>query len=252
MFNSNDFKTYRAHLGFSSQQNFKAFLSAKDISPAIDFSYITLLNQRLADIFTRLNSIYYKPCSIDEFLQTHLFGVFETIKDNAILHKLTNQGRRKEEVYFSWMRGYLVCEYFKAAIADIFDTPPKHIHNIGEDIYTSAESFRRTPRADLQIGDLRLEVQSGFQGVNDIKEHKVREAKALFKSEGVKTLVLHVDLFNGQGALIDISDIPDDDLNWITRQQMEGQSVLNIEQNHFKWLLSNPPTALKEEITNQK
>ena len=95
-------------------------------------------------------------------------------------------------------------------------------------------------------------MQSGFQGVNDIKEHKVREAKALFKSEGVKALVLHVDLFNGQGALIDISDIPDDDLNWITRQQMEGQSVLNIEQNHFKWLLSNPPTALKEEITSQK
>lgn len=80
-------------------------------------------------------------------------------------------------------------------------------------------------------------MQSGFQGINDIKEHKVREAKRNFIEERIKTLVIHFDIFNGQVAFVDISNIPNDDLNWITRQQMEGQSVFNIEQNYFKWLL---------------
>ena len=84
-------------------------------------------------------------------------------------------------------------------------------------------------------------MQSGFQGINDIKEHKVREAKRNFIEERIQTLVIHFDIFNGQVAFVDISNIPSDDLNWITRQQMEGQSVFNIEQNYFKWLLKEKP-----------
>lgn len=163
------------------------------------------------------------------------------MKNNDILEKLNNQGRRKEEVYFSYLRGFLICEYFKEAICDIFNTDISQILHIGEDDFSSLETFKRTPKADLQIQNTRIEMQSGFQGINDIKEHKVREAKRNFIEERIQTLVIHFDIFNGQVAFVDISNIPSDDLNWITRQQMEGQSVFNIEQNYFKWLLKDKP-----------
>ena len=250
MFNINDFKDYRNALGFGSQAKFREFLSAKDIVANIDFSYIDLLNTRLCEIFSRLNSVYYKPCDIEAFLQDKLFRAYNLLKTNQILNKLNNQGRRKEEVYFSWVRGYLILEYFKSAIADIFSVSQDLIQSIGEDDFSSLDTFKRTPKADLEIlhshTAWRIEVQSGFQGINDIKEHKVREAKAVYQDSRIQTLVIHFDIFNGQVAFVDISRIADNDLHWITRQQMEGQSVFNIEQNHFKWLLTNIPPKFSE------
>ena len=252
MFGVSDFKDYRNALGFGSQAKFKEFLSAKDIVANIDFSYIDLLNCRLCEIFSRLNSVYYKPCDIEAFLQDKLFRAYSLLKNNQILNKLNNQGRRKEEVYFSWVRGYLILEYFKGAIAEIFGVSQEMIQSIGEDDFSSLDTFKRTPKADLEIENSgkkwRIEVQSGFQGVNDIKEHKVREAKAVYQSQNVQTLVIHFDIFNGQVAFVDISQIKDNDIHWITRQQMEGQSVFNIEQNYFKWLLTNTPPKFSEII----
>lgn len=246
MFNSDDFKSYRSLLGFSNQSRFKEFLSAKDINPSIDFAYIDLLNERLCAIFRALNGIYYNPCDIDGFLQSTLFRVYGLLRNNQILNKLNNQGRRKEEVYFSWMRGFMICEYFKGAIADIFGVNLSTIKSIGDDDFNALDTFKRTPRADFELKNMRLEVQSGFQGINDIKEHKVREARVVFEQDKLKTIVLHFDIFNGQVAFVDISRIEDNDLNWITRQQMEGQSVFNIEQNYFKWLLKDKPPKFSE------
>ncbi|EAK9869065.1 restriction endonuclease [Campylobacter lari] len=248
MFNSNDFKNYRQLLGFNSQQIFKNFLAAKDICPMIDLAYITQLNERLIYIFKRINEIYYDPCDIDLFLENNLLKVFDKIMENNILSRLNNQGRRNEMVYFSWMRGYLICEYFKKSLCEIFDVLENEIKNIGEDDFSSLDTFKRTPRADLQIHNWRIEIQSGFQGVNDIKEHKVREAKRNFYDLNVQTLVVHFDIFNGQVAFVDISQILDDDINWITRQQMEGQSVFNIDLNYFKWMFTNNPPKLREVL----
>lgn len=254
MFGVNDFRYYRNALGFSSQVRFKEFLSAKDIVANIDFNYIDLLNERLCEIFKKLNEIYYKPCDIETFLQNKLFNAYALLKNNEILNKLNNQGRRKEEVYFSWIRGYLILEYFKNAIAEIFGTSQDLIQSIGEDDFSSLDTFKRTPKADLALQNAnknwRVEVQSGFQGVNDIKEHKVREAKAVYERTNTKTLVIHFDIFNGQVAFVDISSIEDNDIHWITRQQMEGQSVLNIEQNHFKWLLTKSPPKFNELLNH--
>ncbi|GMB95164.1 restriction endonuclease [Helicobacter heilmannii] len=244
MLENTDFKQYRESLGFKSQQNFKAFLSAKDIKPQVDFSYIDALNARLCEIFNRLNGIYYKPRNIEVFLQDSLFRVYEIMRKQGILEKLTNQGRRKEEVYFSWMRGYLICAFFKEALATIFDVRLDKIQNIGADDFSNLEVFKRTPKADLQIGTTRLEIQSGFQGVNDIKAHKVWEAKRVFEKEGQETLAMHIDLFNGQVALVNLSKIEDNHVNWIIRAQMEGQMVFNIDPNDFKWLLLTPPPKL--------
>lgn len=245
MFTSSDFKNYRLKLGYGNKNTFKIFLAAKDIIPDIDYNYIDLLNNRLKEIFTLLNEIYYKPYTfLDDFFNIYLLNTYKILKNNNILNKLNNQGRRKEDVYFSWMRGYLICEYFKGAISDIFNVPIEKIKQVGDDDFDNIETFKRTPKADLEIDIYRIEVQSGFQGINDIKEHKVREAKRVFDEKGLRTIISHFDLFNGQVAFVDISNIEEDNLNWITRQQMEGQSVFNIEQNYFQWLLTETPPAI--------
>ncbi len=88
---------------------------------------------------------------------------------------------------------------------------------------------------------LLLEVQSGFQGINDIKQHKVLEAQKRLEMDKIPTMVVHFDLFNGQVACVEISKIKDNDLNWIIRQQMEGQSVFNISQNFFDYKITEIP-----------
>ncbi|EDH2465871.1 restriction endonuclease, partial [Campylobacter jejuni] len=50
----------------------------------------------------------------------------------------------------------------------------------------------------------------------------------------------------GQVAFVDISKIQNNDLNWITRQQMEGQSVFNIDSNYFQWLFLNKAPKFKD------
>jgi hypothetical protein len=122
--------------------------------------------------------------------------------------------------------------------------------NIGDDDLKNIDTFKRTPTADLQIqknGEIiNIEVQAGFQGINDIKEHKVREAKKVSQNNGIKTICIHIDIFNGQVAFIRLDSIKDNDINFVTRQQMEGQSVFSIDQNYFKWRLLDALPSLKE------
>jgi len=122
----------------------------------------------------------------------------------------------------------------------------ENIDMIGDDGVIDIESFKRSPKADLEVNlpsgsKIRIEVQSGFQGINDIKQHKVLEAKKIKSQEGISSIVLHFDLFNGQVAFVKIDEISDDSVNWITRQQMEGQTVFNIDQNSFIWKLTDTP-----------
>lgn len=226
MFDNNDFKGYRNLLGFNSQNAFKEFLGAKDIQPCVDFNYLNALKKRLIEIFSAINSIYcfkYNEYELECFFKNSIERVFSKIVDTHIIYKLNNQGRRPEEVCFSWMRGFLVAEFFKDFIACLFNTQKETIKFFGGDNFESIESFKRSPKADFLLDNhLLLEVQSGFQGINDIKEHKVLEAKRRLITDKIPTIVVHFDLFNGQVACVEISQIKDNDLNWITRQQMEG------------------------------
>ncbi|MUU53344.1 type II restriction endonuclease [Helicobacter pylori] len=63
-------------------------------------------------------------------------------------------------------------------------------------------------------------------------------------TDKIPTIVVHFDLFNGQVACVEISKIKENDLNWITRQQMEGQSVFNISQNFFDYKITEMPNSL--------
>lgn len=254
MINTKYFKEYRAKLGFSNQGDVKKFFGAKDISPTIDYGYIDNLNQRLFEIISKINTLVIddlKIKNIDVFYHKNVLEVYDILKNNDILLRLNNQGRRREEVYFSWMRGFVISAYFTKAISNIFNISQEKISLIGDDDLQNIENFKRTPKADLELHlsesrILRVEVQSGFQGINDIKQHKVLEAKRIKREENISSMVIHFDLFNGQVAFVKIDEIEDDSVNWITRQQMEGQTVFNIDQNYFLWKLTDNPPQLTE------
>lgn len=254
--NSKYFREYRFKLGFSSGDSVKKFLAAKDLKPTVDFTFIETLNERLGELIEKLNLIVAESIKIDDinlFKQGNIDYVYHKLRSNDIIPKLNNQGRRPEDVYFSWMRGYIISTYFLKAISQIFNVPMGSIDLIGDDDLINIETFKRTPKADLQINldsgeKIRIEVQSGFQGINDIKQHKVLEAKRIKREEKISSLVIHFDLFNGQVAFVKIDNIEEEDANWITRQQMEGQTVFAIDQNYFIWRLIDEPPKI-EEIT---
>jgi len=74
--------------------------------------------------------------------------------------------------------------------------------------------------------------------INNIKQNKVLEAKRIFETKRISSLAIHFDIFNSQVAFIKLNKIKDDSLNWITRQQIEGQTIFNIDQNYFSWKLT--------------
>ena len=248
------FRQYRRKLGFSNQSDARKFFGAKDITPAIDLDYIELLNKRLDDMLVKINSVVTDEIRISRlgaFKKEHLDGAFKIIKENRILPRLNNQGRRPEQVYFSWMRGYVLSNYFSKALGLIFEAKPSNINSIGDDDLRNIETFKRTPKAGAEIAlnggkRLRVEIQSGFTGINDIKQHKVEEAKRVFRSDRIHTLAIHFDLYNGQVAFIKLDEIKENDVNWITRQQMEGQTVFTIDQNFFVWKITESPVKYRE------
>jgi len=241
---TNYFKEYRTKLGFTNQNQIKDYLGAKNITPSVDYKYIDSLNERIVDIVIKINSIIHSDSrrnDLDDFIKSKILTVYETIKLNDIIPRLNNQGRRPEEVLFSWLRGFVIFEYFSPCISKIFSIKVDSILKIGNDDFNKIETFKRTPQADLKFiknnRTVRVEVQSGFQGINDIKQHKVLEAKRVFNQIGDLTVCIHFDLFNGQVAFVRLDNIDDTDINWVTRQQMEGQTVFSIDQNFFEWRL---------------
>src|SRR3989344_7595796 len=88
------FRQYRQKLGFSNQANVKNFFGAKDITPAVDFNYIDLLNKRLYDIVDRLNRVVVDEIKIDNlafFKKHNIDRVFRIMKKGSVLPKLNNQ-----------------------------------------------------------------------------------------------------------------------------------------------------------------
>jgi hypothetical protein len=246
-------REYRRCMGFTNQQTTKDYLSAKDIIADIDYNYVDKLIVRLRDIYAQLNSAIHESVRHKDFAGFAKSAIelpYERIKREKLIGNLNNQGRRSEQVLFSWLRGYTATEFLRPAIAHVFQVDRLTIESIGDDDFKSPHTFRRTPRADLKVREgqrtLRLEVQAGFQGINDVKQHKWLEAKRVLHDSGHHTVCIHCDFYNGQVAFIRLSDVSENDVHWITRQQMEGQTVFNIDQNRFSWGLMNKPPLFDE------
>ena len=250
------FREYRQRLGFSNQTNVKVFFGAKDIIPSVNFDYLEVLNERLFNIIEKINNVVAPEVKFEDLLtfkKEYISHAYSVMKENNIFPRLNNQGRRPEDVYFNWMRGYIFSNYFIKALGIVFSVNTSEIELIGDDDLKNIETFKRSPKADLNINvnlktKIRIEMQAGFTGMNDVKKHKVTEAKKVFVESGVVTLAIHFDLYNGQVAFIKLNEIEDTSMNWIERQQMEGQKVFNIDQNYFTWKITDIPPKYNEII----
>ena len=248
-------KQYRRNLGFKSQDCMRDFFSAKNIVPVLDFDYIEKLNERLCKILDKMNSIVTSEIKIDDldsFKKNYVTNPFKIIKEKEILYKLNNHGRRPEQFYFNWMRGYIVFNYFLKALGLIFETDLSNINPIGDDDLAKPKTFfKRTPKADAEITlnggeNLRVEIQSGFSGKNDIKRSKWKEAKRIFEKDHIHTLAIHFDLFNGQVAFIKLDRIEKNSVNWTNRAEFENKPVFPINQKDFIWKITESPVKYKE------
>jgi hypothetical protein len=247
---SSDFRQFRRALGFSSQSAARDFFGAKDIKPSLDFLYLESLNFRLSEMVDRAQAAVNEVVrldDVDEFKKVQIVSTYTVLRESGYINQLNNLGRRREDVYFSWMRGSVMAQFFKVALGLIVGVEQSQISLIGGDDIRDMGTFRKSPTADLELpmnGRLcRFEMQTGFSGINDIKQHKVLEAKKVFRESSIQTFAFHIDIFNGQGAMVPLHSISDGDVNWISRQQFEGQTVLNIDQNLFTWnLLDDPPS----------
>jgi len=231
--NSQYFKRYRSLLGFASQDSAKKFLGAKDLVAPVSVDYASSLVSRVAEIIDRLDGAVWGggySGNLDLFKENSIQAPYKLILENNLLPRLNNQGRRPEHVLFSWLRGYATAEYFLGPLSSIFGCG--EFASIGQDDFTSYETFRRAPTADYSAvingTQVRLEIQSGFQSISDIKQHKVLEAKSIRREAGDITICVHLDMFNGQCAFVRLDTIEDDDINCGSRQQMEGQTVFCI------------------------
>ena len=69
------------------------------------------------------------------------------------------------------------------------------------------------------------------------------KTESRFGAPGKPTICVHIDTFNGQVAFVRLDQIEENDINWITRQQMEGQTVFNIDQGFFAWRIMDKPPS---------
>ena len=107
LINTQYFKAYREKLGFPNQNGVKHFFAAKDITPTVDYAYIDLLNHRLCEIISKINDLVVadiRADNISSFCEENIAQVSRKLIQHDIIPRLNNQGRRPEEVYFSWMR----------------------------------------------------------------------------------------------------------------------------------------------------
>ena len=239
-------REYRKKLGFTNQNALKKYFKFTD-QTIVNWDRIEQANERLKDMFIKLNTVVNEQIRQDymaEFIEKFA-ATYETLKDSNIIPRLNNFGRTPDDVYYNWMRGRLVCEFFLKALSKIFLVPECAICCIGNDNLMDVSTFSQTATADLEIttvhGRLRLEVQSGFTGINDIKRHKVLEARKVLDQQGIPSYVVHFDLFNGKAALINISSIEDTSIHWEHRAQLEDQTVFSIPHDAFCWDLTEPP-----------
>lgn len=246
-------KEYRRRLGLTSQSEAKGFFAARDMEPDIDLGYVGKLSARVEEIVRKLNGEIHRSArwgDMDDFCLRFVKTPTATIVSVGLLGSMNNQGRRPEQVFFSWLRGYSLLEFFTPAMAQVFGVPLSGITRIGDDDLSNPETFRRTARADLELtlpsGRIRVEAQTGLQGVNDVKEHKVREARTAWLEKRVGTVCAHFDVYNGRAALVPLHEVPDEGVAWVTRPQMEGQRVLAIADSYFRWNLCQPPPRWPE------
>ena len=243
---------FRRSLGFTNQGKLKKYFKATDFI-VINWKKIEEENLRLKDICERINNAVSPDIRVNniELIKNKVDESFKIMCDNDLFPSLNNQGRNPDDVYYNWMRGYLICEMFIPAIAKLFGVPEERIEHIGKDDLTKLDTFSRSATADLEVltndnRRIRLEMQAGYTGVNDIKRSKILEAITRKQADEVDTYVIHIDIFNGKTAVINVSSADDSTLNY--HKAFENTDVLTINSDWFLWKLADKLPLLEDII----
>ena len=219
-------KEYRKAMGFTRKDEFQKYLSAKDIKEP-NWTLIQKQNSRLDNIFNKINQKLEVP--YDGNISQDIIDTFMQIKNNNILPRMRNNGRAMEDVYYSWMLGYLTEKIFTPFIVDKLILG-KLERNGGDDL-TSIDTFKRTGDADLidKTADVRIDVQCGTgEGVATIKRHKVDHA---LKHDGASYCFL-IGLFTGTYAIVNLKDIKDE--LFYKNERWENQLCWDVPETSFK------------------
>lgn len=225
-------KDYRKALGFTNKGLFQKYLGAKDIVEP-NWSVIEKKNARLVEMFTNINQMLCVAQDLD--IEEIVVDTTRTIRDNNILPRLNNHGRAVENVYYSWLQGYLAELVFTPLIKQSLML--KEVERNGGDDLSDIETFKRTGDADLIAPKDRvlIDVQAGFTGGTfDIKKHKVMHAMA---NDEYDSYVFFADLMNGTYANIQLKPLVNEE--FVPNPQWEGQLCYTVDPEIFQTFVKN-------------
>lgn len=226
-------KQYRKDFGFTNKGNFVKYLKAKDIVMP-NWSLIESRDERVIEVFSRLQGRLIVQSGLD--IRSIVEHTRNKIKEHGILYSLNNHGRAVEDVYYTWMQGYIAELIFTPLIESLLSV--RDIKRNGGDDLTDPASFKRKADADLRSdsGKYLIDVQAGFTDTKgyDIKYHKVKEAA---NKEGWESFVFFADCVNGQYHLQNLNDLTEE--TFLPNPSWEGQLCYSVSNKNFKSFLGD-------------
>lgn len=219
---------YLKSLGFKNQQLLRKWLTAKDIvSP--NWKLIEERNQRLKDIFCTINKTL--PIQYTGDIEEDVQSTYESIRTNGLLLKMNNNGRSIEDVYYTWMQGYISEKVFVPFICHHLML--NELKRNGKDNITHVSAFKRQGDADLinEEKKILVEVQCGTHiGKCHIKKHKVDMA---LKQTNYTTYVFSVRLMYGTWCLINLNKLSDSGVQFYKNELWENCLCWDIPDDMY-------------------
>lgn len=222
-------KDYRQRMGFSRKDEFHKWVSCKDILIP-NWQLIEARNTRLIEVFGKINE--QLPIKYEGDIKDDIWRCYNSVKANNLLPKMRNQGRAMEQVYLTWLIGYMAEKVFTPFIVDKLIL--SGLERNGGDDLSSIDTFKRTGAADLVDTNLNIfiDVQCGTgEGVATIKKHKVDQAVKI----GGTTYAALFGLMTGTYAMIKLNDLNESkDVHFYANPSWENQLCWDVPENTFK------------------
>ncbi len=221
------------------------FWQADDIISEIDDIYLQRLHARLGEmvwyLYGRLPAVL-RPESIHTFIAEEIAGLYQSLSREHILEKYRdNSGNRRhgEDAYFLWLRQRVLIKLFLPAITYILQTPVTAFHRNDYQIFATKDFMpEKHILVDVLDGEpLQLEIIFDTDSSRLISPEQITAAKEFYRQTGYATLLLHIDLRQGVGALLLLDKLK------------EKKCSIVIPDSSFIWKISEIPPIFPEEIT---
>ena len=215
-------------LGFRSQDSVRRWLTGRDIySP--NWTLMEQRNTRLKEIFTAVNRTL--PVQYSGNISEDIDYAYNSIRQNDLLLKMKNNGRAMEDVYYTWMQGYISEKVFIPFIQVCLNLDS--LRRNGKDDLTDYESFQRKGDADLVDEGKKtfVEVQCGTHvGKTHIKKHKM--LKALDHSQ-YTSWVFSIRLMYGTWCAVNLNDLSRSGAQFYKNELWENCLCWDIPESNY-------------------